>query len=78
MFTFLRRIAQNEVEINRLRESLNEETQRRIILEDYLDIEMFKGDKVRAHYRKRRKIVRPVGRPKKKKYKKLTFTPEVV
>jgi hypothetical protein len=35
-------------------------------IEEYLDIEYFNGDKYKPHYRKRKTVKRPVGRPRKK------------
>jgi hypothetical protein len=34
-------------------------------IQDYLDIEFFHGDKSKPHYRKKRVIVKKLGRPRK-------------
>lgn len=36
-------------------------------LEDHLDIEFFHGDKSKPHYRKKRVVVKKLGRPRKNK-----------
>lgn len=50
-----------------LYQELMQEQIKRFALEDYLDIEFFHGDKSKPHYRKKRVIKKPVGRPRKKK-----------
>lgn len=34
-------------------------------LEDYLDVDFFHGDKSKPHYRKKRVIIKKLGRPRK-------------
>ena len=54
-------------EVAALREARLIEMKKLQALEDYLNIEFFHGDKSKPHYRKKRVIKRPVGRPRKKK-----------
>lgn len=67
MFKIFKDVSGLNQSVNELEALLLEEQTRRLAMEDYLDIEFFHGDKSKPHYRKKRVIKRPVGRPRKKK-----------
>ena len=73
MFTNpFRRIAELEQSVTILSERNLALINRLDAIEDYLNIDFFAGSTQKPHYRKRKIVVKKIGRPRKNKTKKLS------
>ena len=70
MFNLYKRLREAEEAIDTLNILMIKEVTKREALEDYLGVEFFQGHKMRAHYRKKKTLVKKVGRPKGSKNKR--------
>jgi len=77
MFSLYKRLREAEDAIDTLNVVMIKEVTKREALEDYLGVEFFHGDKVRAHYRKKKQVAKKLGRPKGSKNKK-SYETEVI
>lgn len=63
MFNIFKKRKETEEQISKIYSNL---IKKQTAIEDYLDIEFFDGGSQKPHYRKKRVIKKPVGRPRKK------------